>query len=291
MTSITISTPRPAPSFTPVFVAIDRGFLAEEGLQATLKYRLGVEELMRGDLDFLATGHAQVAFLNGADIRMVCGHSTRGGAHVLMVRPEITSLSQLKNVTVGGEENTMELKDILAHHGLSLEKLGITTTLIPGGHPEQFQALKRGVGDGAMLGAPWWIYAAKEGFKNMGSGAEHGPGLPALGIFVTKEKIARYPDQVKGFVRAYAKSMRYCRRDIEGTLQVMVEYSRDWGVDNREIARKVYDLNAPYWSADVDAAAVEKLVKLTSEKLGKPERPVADYLELRFVREALREIT
>ncbi len=34
---ITISAPRPAPSFTPLFVAIDK-FLPEEGIQAKIEY-------------------------------------------------------------------------------------------------------------------------------------------------------------------------------------------------------------------------------------------------------------
>jgi len=155
VTSITVSAPRPAPSFTPLFVALDRGLWAEEGLEGTIRYRLGVEGLHSGEVDILATGNAHVHFLNGAEIKMVCGHTARSGAHVLMVRSEIASVRDLKNVSVSGEENISELRDLLAHHRVDLDQSGIQTIQIDGGHPKQYEALKRGVGDGAMLGAPW----------------------------------------------------------------------------------------------------------------------------------------
>lgn len=288
-TSIIISGPRPAPSFTPMFVAIDRGFLDEEQLDATIKYNVGVKALVSGEVDFLGNDLGHVDFLNGADIRRVCGHSNSGGEHVLVMRPEFDSVEQLKEVTVGAEQNVIELRHILSHYGLNLETSGITTTLIEGSHPRQFEALKRGIGDGAMLGTPWWIYAVKEGYKNMGSGAEYGPGLPTSGISVTAEKIAKNPKLVGGFVKAYVKSMRYCQENMMGTLETMLKYSGEWGVDNLETARMVYDSKAPHWSAEVDIEAVAELLKQTSEKLGKEPVPVENFLDLRFLEEALHE--
>lgn len=289
-TPVVLSTPRPAPSFTPMFVAIDKGFLAQEGLDATIKYNVGVEGLLRGEIDFLGTGHGLSAFLKGSDIRLISGHSTQGGAHVLVVRPHIESLRQLKSVTVAAEENVIELRSILAHNGIDLDKSGIETPHIEGSHPKQFEALKRGVGDGAMLGAPWWIYAVKEGYKKMGDGAEDSLPLPTNAIFTTAEKIARHPVQVRGFVRAYVKSNRYCREDITGTLQTMLKYSGEWGVDSPEIAKTVYDIFAPYWSADVDITKVDQLIKLTCEKTGTPAVPPERFAELRFLQEALSDL-
>jgi len=153
--------------------------------------------LLSGEVDFLGNDMGHVEFVRGADIRRVCGHSTRGGEHVLVTISEISAVEHLKEVTVGGEENVIELRNILAHYGVDLEKSVIKTTAIEGSHPAQFEALKRGVGDGAMLGTPWWLYALKIGFQNMGSSADYGPGLPTSGISVTAEKITRHPEQVR----------------------------------------------------------------------------------------------
>ena len=141
-----------------------------------------------------------------------------------------------------------------------------------------------------MLGAPWWIYAVRDGYQNMGSGSEFGEELPHLVIYVTAEKIARHPDQVMGFVRAMVKSMKYCRDHIPETLDTVVRYSHSWGVDNPEIARMVYDVFVPNWSAEVDMPATANLLRKESEKLGKPIPKVDSFVDSRFLGEALREL-
>jgi len=69
----------------------------------------------------------------------------------------------------------------------------------------------------------------------------------------------------------------------------MLKYSGEWGVDNLETARMVYDSRAPYWSAEVDVEAVAELLKQTIEELGKEPVPVENFLDLRFLEEALHE--
>jgi len=289
-TPVVLSAPRPAPSFTPIFVAIDRGFLAAEGLEPTLTFERKEQDLISGEVDFLVGRLGHIEFLKGLDIRMICGLASEGGSHVLVARPGIRSVHDLKEVTVAAEQNVMELRAILAHYGVDLDRSGIKTPLIKGSHPKQYEAMKQGVGDGAMLGAPWWIYAVRDGYQNMGSGSEFGEELPHLVIYVTAEKIARHPDQVMGFVRAMVKSMKYCRDHIPETLDTVVRYSHSWGVDNPEIARMVYDVFVPNWSAEVDMPATANLLRKESEKLGKPIPKVDSFVDSRFLGEALREL-
>lgn len=289
-TPIVFSVPRPAPSFTPAFVAVDRGFLSAEGLDATVKYECKEPDLISGEVDFLVGRLGHVEFLKGVDIRLICGLASEGGSHVLVARSEIRSARDLREVTVAAEQNVLELRAILAHHGVDLDRSGIKTPVIEGSHPKQYEALKRGVGDGAMLGAPWWIYAVKEGYKNMGSGSEFGEELPHLVIYAAGKKVAQHPDQVKGFVMAMVKSMKYCREHVPGTLDTVVRYSGRWGVDNLEIAKMVYDIFVPHWSADVDVPATTELLRGASEKLGKPAPPLGDFADLRFLEAALREL-
>jgi hypothetical protein len=90
-THITLSAPRPAPSFTPLFVAMDK-FLSEEGLEADIKYHVGVQGLLTGEIDFLGNDMGHVEFVKGATVKKICGHSTRGGEHVLVVRPGVESV-------------------------------------------------------------------------------------------------------------------------------------------------------------------------------------------------------
>jgi ABC-type nitrate/sulfonate/bicarbonate transport system substrate-binding protein len=173
---------------------------------------------------------------------------------------------------------------------VDLDRSGIKTPIIEGSHPKQYEALKRGVGDGAMLGAPWWIYAIRDGYKNMGSGSEYGEDLPHLVIYAAAEKIVRQPDQTRGFVTAMVKSMEYCRKNVPATLETVMRYSGQWGVDNVEIARMVYDVFVPNWSAEIDIAAAARLLEHASHKLGKPTPPLESFVDLSFLREAQREV-
>lgn len=61
---ITISAPRPAPSFTPLFVAIDK-FLPEEGIEAKIEYsvRNAAERALRGEIDYVATAVGRGRYL------------------------------------------------------------------------------------------------------------------------------------------------------------------------------------------------------------------------------------
>lgn len=292
-THIVVSAQRPAPYFTPLFVAIDKGFLAEQGLEATIQYRGGMEGLLRGEVDFLSSGAGYRAVLNGADVKMVCGHSTRESSHVLMMRPEIESAAQLEHVLLPGGSDVQggrfvrELTSILALHGVDLDQSGMAMDGLDGSHPEQWKLLQQGIGDAATLGAPWWFFAAKAGYRNLGCEGDYSPGLSGAGIYVNPQKIANDPEVVKAFVRAYVKSMRYCLDNMEGTLETIMKYSREWGVDSDEIARAAYDEVAPYWKVEVEVATIDRLMRRESEKSGKPPIAAEKFLDLRFLDEAL----
>jgi ABC-type nitrate/sulfonate/bicarbonate transport system substrate-binding protein len=272
-----------------MYVAIDRGFLAAEGLEPVMVYEKAEKDLISGEVDFLLGRLGHIEFLKGMEIRLVCGLATEGGSHVLVARPGIRSAHDLKEVTVAAEQNVMELRAILAHHGVDLDRSNIKTPLIQGSHPKQYEAMKQGTGDGAMLGAPWWIYAVREGYQNMGSGSEHGEELPHLVIYVTAQKIARRPEQVNGFVKAMVKSMQYCRDHVPETLETIVRYSRPWGVDNLEIAKMVYDVFIPNWSASIDLPATTRLLRRASGDLKRPMPPVSGFVESRFLEAAMSE--
>lgn len=294
-TPIVLGAPRPAPFFTPLFVAIDKGFLADEGLDGSMRYLTSLEGLESGEVDFLSGGSAYRHFLNGADIRMVCGLSVRETSHVLMVRPEVESVDRLEHVLLPGagsgrqaERFIDELRSILAMNGFDLDQSKIDTEHIPGSHKDQWQLLKQGVGDAATLGAPWWFFAAKDGYRNLGNEGDYNPSPSGSGIYVTPDKIGQSPEVVEGFVRAYARAMRFCLENVDGTLETMMKYSREWGVDSPEIARQAYDEVAPYWRLEVDVAELEEATRRAASKEGKPAPSVDSFLDLSFLERALQ---
>ena len=77
---------------------------------------------------------------------------------------------------------------------------------------------------------------------------------------------------------------------MTGTLETIMRYSDKWGVDSLEIAKIVYDIFIPHWSAEVDVGAMTNLLEGASQKLRKTAVPGKSFLDLRFLKEALSEI-
>lgn len=291
-TRVVISAPRPAPFFTPLFVAIDRGFLAEQGLEGVMRYQAGLEEMGRGEVDFAGSSLAYRSFVEGAPVRQICGLSSRETSHVLMVRPEIESPQQLEHILIPGasgrqgERFINELRGILALNGVTLDESGIESQNVEGSHKEQWEMLKEGVGDGATLGAPWWLIAAKEGWRNLGHQSDYTPSPTGAGVYVSPDTISARPEVVRAFVQAYVKSMRYCLENVDGTLETIMKYSRDWGVDSLDIAKGAYDEVAPYWRMEIDLPGLDGAIKQACEKLGKPALSAEAFVASRFLDEA-----
>ena len=121
-----------------------------------------------------------------------------------------------------------------------------------GGHPDQVRALQEGIGDGAPVGSPWWLFLSKQGYVNLGCEADYRPGLGCNGVHTTAERIKSDPEEVRAIVRSYIKAVRYCRENVEGTIELMLRYAKDWGVDSPETAREAYKWLAPCWSETID---------------------------------------
>src|SRR5712692_5041451 len=205
-TRVVISAPRPAPFFAPLFVAIDKGFLAEQGIEGTIRYQAGIREMLTGEVDFASGMAAYKTFLDGTPIRQIAGISSRESSHVLMARPEIESVEQLEHVLIPGgagvhaERFVTELTNILAIHGLDLEQASIETQGVEGSHKEQWQMLNEGIGDAATLGAPWSAIAANAGYRNLGHESNYSPSPQGAGLYVSPDMIARDPSLVRAFV-------------------------------------------------------------------------------------------
>lgn len=289
--SIVISTPRPAASFTPIFVAVDKGFLAEEGLDATMRYTQPLEALMRGEVDFM-TGGAQ-SFVKGYDIKLVSGHSTAATPHVLMIKPQVERLERLSHVLIPGtssdpgESMVEELRSLLAIKGVDLAESDINVHPVPGSHKEQMPLLKEGIGEAATLGAPWWFFKAREGWWKVALPPTPTGTLARSGMLVRGEMFRHEPEVVRGFVRACARAYQYCAENVEGTLDTMLKYSGVWGVENVDIARDAYAELAPFWNVEVDVAGMAQTLRQGYEKRGEAPKPLDAFVDLRFLEEAL----
>jgi ABC-type nitrate/sulfonate/bicarbonate transport system substrate-binding protein len=293
---ITFSAPRPAPSFTPLFVAIEK-FLPEEGIEAKVEYsvRNSAERAQAGELDYVATAVGRGRYLQPNGLIFVAQHQARATSHTLMIRPDIGTADRISTVVMagdGGEHDglALELKSILAQHGVNYEEADISLYGVNGGHPDQFKALQEGIGDGAPVGSPWWLFLSKQGYVNLGCEADYSPGLGCNGVHATRNKIAKDPEEVAAVVRSYVKAVRYCRENVDGTIEVMLKWAKDWGVDSEQTAREAYKWLAPYWSETPDPQVFQRLLNNAEEKYQKPSGTLDDVLEMHFYHDAVQTL-
>jgi ABC-type nitrate/sulfonate/bicarbonate transport system substrate-binding protein len=215
-----------------------------------------------------------------------------------MVRPDIgtadriSTLVMMTGATADSDDNGLdrETKAILAHYNINLDESDIALHRVEGGHPVQYQALQEGIGDGAPLGAPYWMFLLKQGYINLGCEADYSPGFGCGGVLTSKEKIENDPQQVQAFVRAYVKAVRFCRENEDATIEVMLKYSKVWGVDDEAIAREMYRMLSPYWNERIDPHVVERLLEKTARETGAPLQAMDSVLDTRFLEEALRNV-
>jgi ABC-type nitrate/sulfonate/bicarbonate transport system substrate-binding protein len=212
-----------------------------------------------------------------------------------MIRPEIGTADRITKVVMagdGGEHNGLaqELKSILAQHGVKFEESDIQLHGVAGGHPDQFAALQEGIGDGAPVGSPWWLFLHKQGYINLGCEADYAPGLGCNGLHVTREKMEKDPQEVQAMVRAYIKAVRYCHENVEGTIDVMQRYTSEWGIDGPEIAREAYKWLAPYWNETIDVKVFDRLLNNAADKYDREVEHLDSVVETKFYEEALAQL-
>jgi len=294
-TRVVISAPRPAPFFAPFFVAIEKGFLAEQGIDGEIRYGAGLDAMVKGEVDFVGSMSAYKYFLDGMPVRQICGISSRESSHVLMARPGFESPEELEHILLPGgnpgpqaERFVTELSNILMIHGINLEESEIQTQNIAGSHKEQWQMLQEGIGDAATLGAPWSGIAKQQGFRNLGHESNYSPSPSGAGLYASPELIARDPALVRAFVRAFVRSMQYCQENAQGTLETLQKWSKEWGVESPEIAKDAYDEVSPYWRLEVDKGVLDKAMRQICDRRGIPQVPVQDFLMTTFLEEALQ---
>jgi NitT/TauT family transport system substrate-binding protein len=232
----------------PFFVAKERGFFREEGLEVELIVMQAIQTIqatMGNTTQFAsATGSAVSSAVSGADIRVILA-VTDQPSFDLIVQPNITNVQQLrgKKIGTGGVGSLAEIlaRRILAAHSVRPEEVTILAT---GPSHMTYLSLKAKVIDAAPLQMPLTFTAQDEGFRKLLSAADVYRSVQG-GLATTKALLTEQPEMVTKVVRAMMKAIRLIKSDRKYGIDFIKGPWLDIGKEPEKIAARVYDIAGP----------------------------------------------
>jgi len=271
---------------TPLYVAADKGFFREEGLEVELiqvSPRLGAMAVMNGDVAFTTSFTSTFrAILQGLPLKLVMV-ALKKGIYYLVTRPEINNIQELKGkklgiATIRGTDSIVA-DELLRSKGFNpalLQQIVIGDTRL------RAQALMTGIVQAVSLSPPHDLL-----LKNMGYNILAGPpevGLPASGLFTSNRLLQENPQAVNRALRAVVKANRFIAANRQETIAVMLK----WLPQTQEVASQSYDveLKALTKDGEMTDAELDGLIDRLAEK----KRPLNEVRDFIPIRQAIKEL-
>jgi NitT/TauT family transport system substrate-binding protein len=218
-------------AFIDLYIAQDRGFFREEGLDAELiqvSANMATAALVSGEVDALgAVGLAARASQTGLPIKVlaVTGHRA---LFWLVSKPEFKSIAELKGTNLGitSRNGSLHLvaNRLLASGGIDPAK-DISAVVI-GGAPALLQALLAGSIQVTALSPPT-IIVARDKFKlNILADTPKDFISTQGGFAVADRHLVDKSELVRRMMRARTKAYRYFHENEKGTSETLANYTK-----------------------------------------------------------------
>src|SRR2546430_103995 len=281
-------------AFIDLYIAQDRGFFREEGLDPELiqvSANVATAALVAGEGDALgAVGLAARASQSGLPIKVlaVTGHRA---LFWLVSKPEYKSISELKGTTLGitsrnGSQHLVANRLLVAG---GLDPAKDVSTVVIGVAPALLQALLAGSIQVTALSPPT-IIVARDKFKvNILAGTPKDFVSTQGGFAVADRNLADKRDLVRRMMRARTKAYRYFHENEKGTSETLAKYTKlDFAT-----ALETYRLSQFGFTNNgiLNDADVETLLKQDAKTLGLAQRvPAAKVFDFNPQKEVNKEL-
>ncbi len=165
---IYFGTPTRSVAWFPLYVAIKRGFLQKEGINlqpVVMDSRVIVPSMASKEIPYsTGLGSAMIAASKGLPLKVVM--ILGGKTHlVLVTRPDITSLREIKGKIIGVTRPGSDVHRML---NLVAKSVGLESSDVKvlgvGDLTNRVNSLRRKIVDGAVLSLPYDFLVEKEGF-------------------------------------------------------------------------------------------------------------------------------
>lgn len=237
---IRLAIPAKSMGYLPMYVAIHRGFLRDEGLELEIPFlrpNIAHSALLGGDVEFhgLAESGLRLA-AKGSPMKSIF-YSLRSPLYFLMAKPHLKSVQDLKGKIIGissfGGATEVSIRLGLRHYGLDPDRE--VTMILIGTENVRVAALTSGSIDATVAVPPSHLLLKQKGFNLLLSLADVAD-LPAAGFTTTDKTLREKRDQVKRLLRALVRGLAFAKQRPKETTEIL---SREWEID-RAVAEEVY---------------------------------------------------
>ncbi len=259
----------------PYYVARDRGFFREEGLEVEIvlvRSSLSVQALLSGSIAFAtATGTAVSAAVSGADVRVIFAMTDRPSFD-LIAHPSIATIQQLRGRKIGyggiGGLSETIVRQILTSNRVSLDQV---TFLALNASDLTYPSLKAGVIDAAMLQIPPTFLAQDEGYRKLAAGADYYRVVQG-GLTTTRAVLSERPELAVRMIRAALRAVRLIKSDRKYALDFMKGPYLELGKERDRFVERIYEAAAQGYLATgaVDESLQREMIATAARRLKPP---------------------
>lgn len=292
--AVNLAAPAASLSQIAFYVAQERGFFRDEGLDVNLIV-MGAPvanlALIGQNVDFSSVPTAALsAMLRGAPLRVIFNAFNRPLVW-LYSKAEIRSVKELKGKRVGvagiGSGPDHLLRELLRQNGMDPGR--DVTILGLGVQANLYTALSTGNIDASVFVIPWNFTAADAGFFELVSFV-HQDTVQFQGSIVVRDEFMRTdPQVVEKFVRATSKGLFYSRANRSGTIAILVRHLK---VDEKTAA-KIYDIGKAAMTVDgsVSESAQKRALEFVARVQGfKDPGPTDKFFDFSLTRRVSEQL-
>lgn len=292
-------------NLAPIWVAYDKGFFREEGLDVELRPVQGIPDSQHprfqwrreGKIVFQSPGgsppfRSVLENRDPSDAEINVISIANRTAHVFVARSDIKDPSELKGKRLGGDlkgGSSIDAKVVLRHFNLDPER-DVTWVDSRGKPPNteryRLELFEKGELDAVCCDPPHWNLAVKMGGRKLTSCRDLFP-LPEAGFSTSPVVIAEKPQVVKGMVRSILRGAEIARLSKEETLDSILRHNH---FINREMGGIAWDEIHNEWGPVLDMESYRRKVEIYTREWKLPPKPVEAYYNFRFLKEALEEL-
>jgi NitT/TauT family transport system substrate-binding protein len=271
---VSLALPAKSMGYLPLFVAMHRGFIKDEGIEIEIPMMLpniAHNALFSGGIDYHGVAESALRLAaKGAPIKAIFFGAIRPN-YFLMAKPQIKSVVELKgkNIGVARFGDTVELATRVALGREGLDPQRDAVTIMIGFPTTRVAALTAGSIDATIVVPPDNVLLRQKGFRELlflGDAIE----FPSNGFATTDRQLNVRGDQVKRLLRALYRGLIFAKERPDDTIQII---EREWKVELL-VARESYASLSKSFSKD--GAASEAGLRIHTQQIQKADRDIGD---------------